>query len=145
MAYNNLPLVQNNDGYANDGYGDSGTSNSFISQWFDKRSARSANITLTWSSLFGTNPSGTAIVQGSNVTGFGIYGGPLGGATPPDLFTIPTSQFAGGSNSTVISSVGVTNWELQSSVRWIRVQYTASVSSAGLVVYCFANAPFVSI
>lgn len=120
-----------------DGYAPATGNNSFTSNWLDKRSGPTVCLTMV---LLGANaPTGTAIVQGSNVPEQygGSYGGPQGGASPVDVFTVATT-------SQSITAQGTAAWDLCTGARWVRVVYTASSSVAGLTAYCYGNAPYSS-
>lgn len=130
---NNNAILYFPDGGSIDGYSAGAYHNSFTTNWFDKRSAQTCNISVVFT---GSNaPTGSLVVQGSNApeNPGGSYGMPAGGVSPVDAFTVSTTS---------ITVAGVTGLQVATSARWVRVVYTSSSDVGGLTIHVYANAPY---
>ena len=110
-------------------------SNSFVSEWVDKRSCPVVGISVVFSNSDGYSPTGTLIVQTSNA--LQQYGSVLSGAAK--LNTSDAATFSG--SSTSITAVGITKFSISTPDRLIRVKYTSSLDVAGLSVYIVGAGP----
>jgi hypothetical protein len=125
--------------------------NSFVSQWFDKRSAPFVSLSVV---IRGTGTIAGAITfETSNAIdgglpgqpgGGGGYGQPAPGASgttgnPDDYVTFPSVSLA-------VAAQGSFQWnpEFPVGARWVRARYTATTSAAGQTASVYANAAFSS-
>lgn len=121
-----------------DGYALPSSNNYVASMWADKRSATHVGLSFV---LTGSGtPDGYVHVETSNAPeNYAVsYGsGPLGGANPLDLETVPGSTQA-------VNAVGSYRWDISTPSRWIRVVFVPTISSANLNAYVWCSVPFES-
>lgn len=108
--------------------------NSFVTPWVDKRSAGGVGLSVIF---YGATSAGTLSVEASNAPE------KVGGVGQPqnngdDAMTVASSS----QSVSAGASTAIFQWQLATlPARWVRVRFTSSATTAGLLVNVYANAP----
>lgn len=117
-------------------------SNSFVSNWCDKRSSTAFGISVVFYGATGVDGYCTLEVSNAPVqTGSGVYGQPNNGGD--DVTTLASSQTNTALNP--LTGLYTVTWQIVNCpAHFVRVRYTASSQVSGLSVNVYCNSPYES-